>query len=310
MTHQFKTVRLGRFLLDTLDIGIMELDHPAGFGADHVIVMLVTTIEFKHRVAAIEIVARDQACRLELRQHPVDRRQPDILARLDEVLVDIFRTEVTLLVAFQHLQDFHPRHSDLEPCLAQFLVLAAHVSAPSSVIDYRVLSPLAAASGIPIFMPIFPRPILVRRLWLPILLLAGLSACSFPGVYKLDIQQGNIITQDMVNELKPGMSKRQVRYIMGTPLLEDSFNDNRWDYFYSLKNSDDEYSQERLTVLFDNDRLVNLKGNFRPAQAAAGRTTAARTAAEPDMRSNEQKSNVQVYPIETPPTPEETPPQQ
>lgn len=108
----------------------------------------------------------------------------------------------------------------------------------------------------------------LARLLVPAMLLVGATACSFPGVYKLDVQQGNIISQDMVNQLKPGMSKRQVRYIMGTPLLMDSFNDNRWDYFYSLKNADDEYSQERLTLYFSDDKLVNLQGNFRPEQHA------------------------------------------
>jgi outer membrane protein assembly factor BamE len=109
------------------------------------------------------------------------------------------------------------------------------------------------------------------RLLLPVLfllsVLSGVTACSFPGVYKLDVQQGNIVTQDMVNQLKPGMNKKQVRYIMGTPLLIDSFEDNRWDYFYSLKNGNDELAQERLTLFFSDDQLVNMQGNFRPEQA-------------------------------------------
>lgn len=116
-------------------------------------------------------------------------------------------------------------------------------------------------------MPILLQRPLVRLL-LSALFLLGMTACSFPGVYKLDVQQGNIVTQDMVNQLKPGMNKRQVRYIMGTPLLMDSFNDNRWDYFYSLKNGRDELAQERLTLFFVDDQLVNMQGNFRPEQAA------------------------------------------
>jgi outer membrane protein assembly factor BamE len=102
---------------------------------------------------------------------------------------------------------------------------------------------------------------------LPVLLLLGVAACSFPGVYKLDVQQGNIVTQDMVNQLKPGMNRRQVRYIMGTPILIDSFSDNRWDYYYSLKNGDSELAHERLTLFFIDDQLVNMQGNFRPEEA-------------------------------------------
>ena len=59
------------------------------------------------------------------------------------------------------------------------------------------------------------------------LAIACLSACSFvgfPGVYKIDVEQGNIITQEMADQLQPGMSRRQVRFILGTPLVEDTFN--------------------------------------------------------------------------------------
>ena len=132
-------------------------------------------------------------------------------------------------------------------------------------------------------MPILLHRSLVRLL-LPVLFLPGvllnISACSFPGVYKLDVQQGNIITQDMVNQLKPGMNKKQVRYIMGTPLLIDSFEDNRWDYFYSLKNGNDDLAQERLTLFFTDDQLVNMQGNFRPEQANS-KQPAEPVAAEP-----------------------------
>lgn len=105
---------------------------------------------------------------------------------------------------------------------------------------------------------------LVRRSALPALLATMLAGCTFPGVYKLEVQQGNIVTQDMVNQLQPGMSRAQVRYILGTPLLTDSFTNDRWDYFYSLKDGEGEYSKERLTLVFAGDSLVSLQGNFRP----------------------------------------------
>ena len=118
-------------------------------------------------------------------------------------------------------------------------------------------------------MPILLHRTLVR-LFFSASLLAGVSACSFPGVYKLDVQQGNIVTQDMVNQLKPGMTRRQVRYIMGTPLIVDSFADERWDYFYSLRNGNNEMAQERLTLIFAGDQLVSLQGNFHPEETAGG----------------------------------------
>lgn len=106
------------------------------------------------------------------------------------------------------------------------------------------------------------------RLLLLAAALLALCSCSFPGVYKLDIQQGNIITQDRIDQLRPGMSKRQVRFLMGTPLLVDSFNENRWDYFYSLRNNDDAYSKERLSMYFVEDQLHHMQGNFRPVANA------------------------------------------
>ena len=97
------------------------------------------------------------------------------------------------------------------------------------------------------------------RLLLPLLLIACLSACGFvgfPGVYKIDVEQGNIVTQEMVDQLKPGMSRRQVRFIMGTPLLEDPFNPDRWDYPYVKRNGQKILSESKLTVYFDGDTLM------------------------------------------------------
>lgn len=102
------------------------------------------------------------------------------------------------------------------------------------------------------------------------LLLATLSACSgvssldFPGVYKIAIPQGNIITQDMVDQLRPGMSKRQVIFVMGTPLLRDPFHQDRWDYIYSYQPGGGIRGQERVSVFFVDDQLVSFNGDFIP----------------------------------------------
>lgn len=95
--------------------------------------------------------------------------------------------------------------------------------------------------------------------------LLALAGCSFPGVYKIDIQQGNVVTQDMIDQLRPGMTRRQVRFIMGNPLLVDTFHANRWDYLYSLQPGGGERQQERMSILFnENDQLVGLSGDFMP----------------------------------------------
>ena len=95
--------------------------------------------------------------------------------------------------------------------------------------------------------------------------LLALAGCSFPGVYKIDIQQGNVVTQDMIDQLRPGMTRRQVRFIMGNPLLTDTFHANRWDYLYSLQPGGGERQQERISVVFNaDDQLVSLSGDFMP----------------------------------------------
>ncbi len=95
--------------------------------------------------------------------------------------------------------------------------------------------------------------------------LLALAGCSFPGVYKIDIQQGNVVTQDMIDQLRPGMTRRQVRFIMGNPLIQDTFNTNRWDYLYSLQPGGGQRQQERMSVIFnDSDQLVSLAGDFMP----------------------------------------------
>ncbi len=92
----------------------------------------------------------------------------------------------------------------------------------------------------------------------------GLTGCGFPGVYKIDVQQGNVVTQEMIDQLRPGMTQRQVRFIMGTPLIQDTFSPNRWDYLYSMKSGHRPRTQERVSLTFENEILVGLSGDFVP----------------------------------------------
>jgi len=97
-----------------------------------------------------------------------------------------------------------------------------------------------------------------------------LSACGL--IYKLDIPQGNIVTQEMVSQLERGMDRRQVAYIMGTPLVVDVFHVNRWDYVYSFQPGGGERTQRRLSLYFENDRLARVEGDVMPAGDEKGGT--------------------------------------
>ncbi|WP_330926016.1 outer membrane protein assembly factor BamE [Candidatus Sororendozoicomonas aggregata] len=92
----------------------------------------------------------------------------------------------------------------------------------------------------------------------------GSKLVSFPGAYKIDIQQGNVITQEMVNQLRPGMTRSQVQYVMGTPLLDDIFNQDRWDYVYSLQPGNEPRTQKTVSIFFDDNRLSSIQGDLRP----------------------------------------------
>jgi len=99
-------------------------------------------------------------------------------------------------------------------------------------------------------------------------LLLTLAGCGsyfgFPGVYEINVEQGNVVTEEMVEQLRPGLNRRQVRYIMGTPLIEDSFHSDRWDYRYLLRNGNQTIAETQLTLWFEDDELVRAEGPDAP----------------------------------------------
>lgn len=117
--------------------------------------------------------------------------------------------------------------------------------------------------------------IITTRLAGALFLMSVLGACSslpvpqFPGVYKIPIAQGNIITQEMIDQLEPGMTRRQVVFVMGTPLVRDPYNQNRWDYVFNYQPGGGVRGQERVTLFFENDQLVSLSGDFEPGPESA-----------------------------------------
>ncbi len=82
--------------------------------------------------------------------------------------------------------------------------------------------------------------------------------------YQQNIQQGNVITQAQVNRLLPNMSKQQVRYLLGTPMLVDTFHQNRWDFMYTLKEGRKKAVQKHFSVFFDDNKLTRIEGDYAP----------------------------------------------
>ena len=131
----------------------------------------------------------------------------------------------------------------------------------------------------------------MRKLLISVALSASLSACSsididkdtwdffgnaipkslekLPFVYRPQIIQGNLITQDNVNQLQPGMHKKQVQLVMGTALIQDIFHDDRWDYYYGMGIGHIEL-EKHLTLYFENDQLARIVGDYQPLPPIQG----------------------------------------
>ena len=97
------------------------------------------------------------------------------------------------------------------------------------------------------------------------------TACSrydsdfkLPGVYRIDIQQGNVLEQEMLDKLRPGMDKSQVRFILGTPAVEDPFHKDRWDYVYTSARGGSNREERHIIVYFKDEKLAYLEGGIAP----------------------------------------------
>lgn len=106
---------------------------------------------------------------------------------------------------------------------------------------------------------------------LTLVLVIALSGCTYLnpanwGSYHMDVQQGNLVTQDAVAKLKIGMTRSQVRFLLGTPLLVDNFHANRWDYKYQSYLDDKLVENKLLTVTFNGDSLIKIDGNAMPPE--------------------------------------------
>ncbi len=106
-----------------------------------------------------------------------------------------------------------------------------------------------------------------RHFTLGALVVALLGGCGWPRVHKVVVQQGNVITQAMVDQLKPGMTRSQVAYIMGEPVVRNTFNDARWDYVYTLENPGFYEVNSTVSLFFSGEKLSHFSGDIPPTTA-------------------------------------------
>lgn len=97
------------------------------------------------------------------------------------------------------------------------------------------------------------------------------SPTRFISPYRMEIQQGNYVPQEAALQLKPGMTREEVRFLLGTPLLADIFHADRWDYVFRRQRANaTEIEEQRLTVIFKDDRVVRLIGDAAPEIVSEG----------------------------------------
>ena len=117
----------------------------------------------------------------------------------------------------------------------------------------------------------------LRSRFISVMVLAGLlSACTtvsdlsiFPGVHKLDLQQGNIIDQEKLDQLQVGMSRAQAQFVMGTPLVADSFDLDRWDYLYEYRSATGQVTRRTVTLHFSDGVLTQIRGGHQPSEESS-----------------------------------------
>jgi outer membrane protein assembly factor BamE len=114
------------------------------------------------------------------------------------------------------------------------------------------------------------------KLFQQVLVWMAVAALATGCVYRINIQQGNFLDQAAVEQVKPGMTRSQIRYLLGTPMVADSFNKERWDYIYYLKKGRSSHvDSRRVTVYFDGDKVAKLD-KPTAAEAAAQDASAAK----------------------------------
>lgn len=101
----------------------------------------------------------------------------------------------------------------------------------------------------------------MRQLLISTIILASilLSGCELFSVHKLDVQQGNALAAEDIAKIREGMSREQVTFLLGSPMLTDPFHADRWDYIYYLKPANGEPESRRLTLYFEGDRVTRIQ---------------------------------------------------
>lgn len=249
--------------LAALDAAVKEFLDPPAVHAHDVVVMLAL-VQLENRGTAFEVMALDECGRLELGQHAIHGGEPDVLAVLQQRTIDFLGGQVAAMAAGQDLEDLDARQRDLEASLAKIAGFHGTLRRRGAR-RFRYDAPYHRP-GLLTMRP--PRPISGLT---AVLLLAVVAAGC---VYRMDIQQGNLLDVEQIDQVEVGMTRSQVRFLLGTPMVIDSFNPDRWDYVYRLQRGHSRKIEKRhLVVWFESDKVTRIEEPIalpRKSSAAAG----------------------------------------
>jgi outer membrane protein assembly factor BamE len=145
------------------------------------------------------------------------------------------------------------------------------------------------------------------------LVLAGCSSLknpeqSFLGVltpYRIDVVQGNVVTKEQMARVQPGMTREQVRLVLGSPLLADPFHANRWDYIFTIRRQGAEPQRRSIVLKFDGERLASVEAPELPSERefVAAIDPARRAANPPQLELSEEQRKALPVPAKPEPAP-------
>ena len=98
-----------------------------------------------------------------------------------------------------------------------------------------------------------------KQFFSSLIILLLIFSCSLPRVYEVVVSQGNLIDEDMMEKLEVGMTESQVKYVLGSPLIADTFTPNRWDYYTSVTQGNKKFTEKKITLYFEDKKLVSRK---------------------------------------------------
>jgi outer membrane protein assembly factor BamE len=276
MVGNLKALGLGNRVLAVLNLGIVKLLNPATVQA-HQVVVVLALVQLKHRLASLKMIAAQNTRLLKLSEYAIDGGQANVGAVLQQHPKHVFSRQVALRTVLKNLHDFQTRQRSFKASAFKFVNVGhggwrgLRQKVAATMADHKPSagSVPPACSEMSVFLTSYARCVLM------VAASAALAACgSFNSAgtgiftpYKVEVVQGNVVSKEQVDLLQPGMTRQQVREVLGSPLVTSAFHADRWDYAFTIRRQGIDAQNRKLTVFFKGDVLDKFDGDPMPNEA-------------------------------------------